>query len=369
MLRGRAISLIFLLQATACTATYPVVGSFNDYNEVFKGQVNADLMRGTSFIQVTGQNSGIKCTGGSRVLHVPASNYIAGMFLIPYCEGQTGIADLACDDGRRIRANWTADSCTSGSGSGHDQHGAVFQFAFGMSDAEARDKLAQQAAVAATRPALPVYKPKETRKQIGFSTGTAFLVTSDGYLVTNYHVIEDASQISLLVDGATVPARVITRDQANDVALLKAEIRGTPISVSASAKLAVAEQVMTLGYPLVQIQGQALKASFGRVNALSGIGDDPRLVQIDVPIQPGNSGGPLVNERGELVGVVTATLNQLVTLRETGSLPQNVNYAVKAEYIRAILAELNLEKTSQSSSGFKAIVERYATSVYLVVAK
>ena len=126
---------------------------------------------------------------------------------------------------------------------------------------------------------------------------------------------------------------------------------------------------MALGYPLVQIQGQALKASFGHVNALSGVKDDPRFLQIDVPVQPGNSGGPLVNEKGDLVGVVTATLDQIVTLKETGVLPQNVNYAVKLQNMRNILTGLPVTRGGNKPLNFKRLVEEYGGSVFLVVAR
>jgi hypothetical protein len=89
----KAFLALFVLAAlTGCTTTYPVVGSFEDYNEVFTGTVNSDLMTGTSFIEVRGQNSKMRCAGGSSVRFVPASNYIAGAFLIPYCAGQKGEA-------------------------------------------------------------------------------------------------------------------------------------------------------------------------------------------------------------------------------------------------------------------------------------
>src|SRR3546814_11035734 len=102
--------------AAACTASYPVVGAFDDYDEVFIGTVDHDLIRGRAFIEVEAENSGMVCKGGSRVVHVPASNRIAATFLIPYCQGQKGVALLACDDGRRSAATWTADTATPGTG-------------------------------------------------------------------------------------------------------------------------------------------------------------------------------------------------------------------------------------------------------------
>ncbi len=69
------------------------------------------------------------------------------------------------------------------------------------------------------------------------------------------------------------------------------------------------------------------------MNALSGIKGDVRFFQVDIPVQLGNSGGPLINQRGEVIGIVTATLDEFVALAQSGSLPQNVNYAVKSTYV------------------------------------
>src|SRR3546814_16743387 len=118
-----------------------------------------------------------------------------------------------------------------------------------------------------------------------FATGTGCLVTADGDLVTNHHVVEGTSEVFLGVDDTAIPARIVKLDPANDIALLKADIAGDPVVIARDEAPVVAEEVMALGYPMISIQGQALKATFGRVNALSGIEDDPRFLQIDVPLQ------------------------------------------------------------------------------------
>jgi S1-C subfamily serine protease len=91
-----------------------------------------------------------------------------------------------------------------------------------------------------------------------------------------------------------------------------------------------------MGYPVAEILGQGPKYTNGVVNSLSGVGGEASLLQISVPVQPGNSGGPLVNERGEVVGIVTSTAAVQTFLAVTDSLPQNVNWAVKAEYARPL---------------------------------
>ena len=133
-------------------------------------------------------------------------------------------------------------------------------------------------------------------------------------------------------------------------------------------------EVLVLGYPLIALQGQEQKATVGRINALSGFQGDVRYFQIDAPIQPGNSGGPLLNARGEVVGVVTATLDPVGTLRATGSLPQNVNYAVKADYMIPLLRAALGDQWSLLSGvapqrEMSEIVERAEGSVFLVIVR
>ena len=217
--------------------------------------------------------------------------------------------------------------------------------------------------------------PKERRRERQPGSGTGFFVTDDGYFVTSYHVIEDAKEITVkAADGRLLAARFISGDSVNDVALLKIESTTKAARISDTGELVRGEEVFTLGYPLLQIQGQDQKATFGRVNALTGIGGDIRLVQIDIPIQPGNSGGPLVDSKGQVVGVVTATLNQLVTLRATGSLPQNVNYAVKSDYLIPLLHNSLKDKWSktgsiQKSRSMAELVKELESSVVLVIAR
>ena len=132
-------------------------------------------------------------------------------------------------------------------------------------------------------------------------------------------------------------AALLKSDPANDLALLKVETTSSPIPIPSQTRMARADEVFTLGYPDITIQGQTRKATFGRINALSGIKDDVRFFQVDVPIQPGNSGGPLINDKGEVLGIVTMTLDAIVSLIAKGSLPQNVNYAVKSDYLVPLL--------------------------------
>ena len=178
------------------------------------------------------------------------------------------------------------------------------------------------------------------------STGTGFFVTDDGYFVTNAHVVEDASRVQVMTKKGTLPARVVHRDTINDLALLKVKGTFKALPVISSRRLREGSKVFTFGHPNPSIQGLDPVYTSGDISKLSGFKDDPRTFQISVPVQPGNSGGALIDEHGNVVGVVVARLNALKLLATTGTLPQNVNYAVKSTRLLSLLEE-HIPKASE----------------------
>jgi S1-C subfamily serine protease len=97
------------------------------------------------------------------------------------------------------------------------------------------------------------------------------------------------------------------------------------------------DKEFTIGYPAHRLMGDNPKYTEGVVNATSGLQNDPTVFQISVQIQPGNSGGPLFNATGEVIGITTSSLDPKVAIGTFGTLPQNVNYAIKSTYISALL--------------------------------
>ena len=160
-----------------------------------------------------------------------------------------------------------------------------------------------------------------------------FFISAGGFLVTNEHVVRDAAQVRLVTSAGMISAKVVKVDTGNDLALLKAEGRFAVLPVAASRAVKLGGTVVTVGFPNIGLQGFAPKLAKGEIASLSGAGDDARYFQISVPVQPGNSGGALVDERGNVVGVVSAKLNARAALASSGSLPENVNYAVKSSYL------------------------------------
>ncbi len=173
------------------------------------------------------------------------------------------------------------------------------------------------------------------------SYGTGFFVSSNGYVVTAAHVVEDATQIKLLNQNTNTSAQVVYKDEAIDVAVLKADkINASFLPIISSSKIETGEEVFTLGFPQIQIQGYEPKYTKGSINSLSGMGGNQRFFQISIPVQPGNSGGPLINSKGQVVGVIAARLDEIATLMYTGAIPQNVNYAIKSSFVLPFLDTL-----------------------------
>lgn len=178
------------------------------------------------------------------------------------------------------------------------------------------------------------------------SIGTGFFITKDGYILTNHHVIDKAKRIIVRHNGRQYQVKSAKYDALNDVALLKVDGEFPILPIISSRHVSLGDEVFTIGYPNVPVQGSAPKLTSGQINSLRGERDDPRFFQTSTQIQPGNSGGALVNEAGQVVAVVTKRLKDMKTLERTGFLPQDVNYALKASYALAFL-ELEPEVLSQ----------------------
>lgn len=354
--------MVVLLVLGACSridepGPFPVVGKFDDYNEVLSGDFRVDPP--LAYITARARNAGFYCEGIGR--------YTYRNLFSRDCAGWGGLAVLECNNGRRLIGDWRARTCTSGEGTGTDDAGARFSFALGMSQAEAQQYLATAATEVAGKPA---YRSAAASAPRGGS-GTGFLISGDGLVVTNHHVIDGANAIEVHQGRVIYLATVVTRDSANDLAILKTEMKGRPLALASARTSMRGDEVLTLGYPLSTFAGESQKATFGRINATVGLRDDARYLQIDIPVQPGNSGGPLLNRRGEVIGVVSARLNDEVAFRRTGAVPQNVNYAVKADYITVLLpsgAQIASASPAQEVE-LSALVGMVEDSVFLIVAK
>ncbi len=190
-------------------------------------------------------------------------------------------------------------------------------------------------------------------------------------------MVEGRNHIILIrQDGVKIPATVAAHDASNDLALLEVKDTGLlPAALPLSSRpAALGERIVTIGYPHPDLLGVKPKLTEGVVNSTSGLGDDPRALQISVPIQAGNSGGPLVNMEGKVVGIVTSKVNAVKMFKWTGDLPQNINYGIKISYLQGLLSSVSSKKRIDTVRPFHyASIEELANkikgSVLIIVAE
>jgi len=365
-------ALISVLVISSCTLNYKGVGYYQDFNEVFIVDIFHDPIFGTkASFKVKSLVSNLECFGDAKPIYTPGLS----------CKGVKGIIYAECVDGRSFKGEYITETCTKGEGFAIDNMGNIIKFIFGLSEEEALKEAEKLREQAKEKPPLPKYsiKPKEnyekggsTDKEIPIATGTGFFVSESGYILTNYHIIKKAKKIKVMTyDKKIYNASIIAKDTVNDLALIKIEGSYPALTLSYSKNVQKGIDVMTIGYPLVTLQGYEMKATFGKINALSGLNNDIRYFQIDVPVQPGNSGGPLIDKSGYVIGIVTATLNQIETFEIAKFIPQNVNYAIKIDYAFPLLNNANVSYNigeDKNLKEFKDIIPLIEKSIVLIIA-
>lgn len=208
---------------------------------------------------------------------------------------------------------------------------------------------------------------EEAQRKATF-TGTGFFVSTDGYLVTNFHVVADRTDLAIRdIKGKFYRAAVVASDKKNDLALLRVLGKFPALRIAQSDSVLKAQRVLTVGYPQISLQGNESKVTDGIISSFSGLRNDDDWFQISVPIQSGNSGGPLVTESGAVVGVVVATVNVAKFYSNTGSLPQNVNFAIKSKILLRFLEEQQIK--NQPSFLGKTTIGDVDNATVLVIAK
>jgi S1-C subfamily serine protease len=215
-----------------------------------------------------------------------------------------------------------------------------------------------------------------TPKKPKSGSGSGFFVSKMGHVITNAHVVNNCNKVTI-GDNANkqVPAEVVNTDKSNDLALLKLSTleMASAESKSLIQKLGIVvvplaskgllrdedvrlgEKVLVAGYPFGEFFSDTIKVTVGVVSATRGAGDDSGQFQLDAAVQPGNSGGPIYDSGGNIVGVVISQLDKLKMAKAIGSMPENVNFGIKASTVRQFLTSSGLpskksERTEEKST-------------------
>ena len=206
--------------------------------------------------------------------------------------------------------------------------------------------------------------------------GTGFFIDKKGYLATNYHVVENANEIEIEFfkkgEKFIFPAEIIQSDKQNDISILKIKSPNfkpfEKIPYFFKTDLSdVGSEVFSLGFPMaLNLMGKEIKFTDGKINSKTGIAGDITTYQISVPIQPGNSGGPLFDYNGNLIGITSSGINRQLDITE------NVNYAVKTIYLKNVIDVLDykISLPDDKSVTNKSLTEKVKLlSEYVVLIK
>jgi S1-C subfamily serine protease len=176
------------------------------------------------------------------------------------------------------------------------------------------------------------------------ASGSGFVVTSDGMIVTNRHVVNGCRSIAVRAESPVgVPAQVVALHPSDDLAVIRADTTfGATAAFRIGSPIRPGDDVVAVGFPLAGLLADEPSVTTGSVSALAGIHNNPAVLQMSAPVQQGSSGGPLFDASGNVVGVVVTKLNARIVAEETGDLPQNVNFALKADIARTFLDQLSV---------------------------
>lgn len=192
-------------------------------------------------------------------------------------------------------------------------------------------------------------------------SGSGFIVDAAGSIITNHHVVRNCAEVR--IPAHRVTAGVSAVDERNDLALLQASVTVGELPTFRSAtKVRLGEAIVVAGFPLGEVLSGGLNVTTGSISALAGPRNNASMLQITAPIQAGNSGGPVLDQSGQIVGVVVSKLNALRIAAVTGDVPQNVNFAINGTVARAFLetngVELEHEVTTPVAAPTVDVAER-----------
>jgi len=195
-------------------------------------------------------------------------------------------------------------------------------------------------------------KAKKPKKQIkdgevyAVASGTGFFINKSGHIVSNNHVIDACNTVKVHYDGVASPVTILATDRVNDLSLMKSKVSPKDyFSVSANDAVLL-DEIYVAGYPFGKMVSSSVKVTKGVVSALTGIGNNYSNIQIDAALQPGNSGGPIINNKGNVVGVAVAKLDYKAIIKDFGAIPEGTNFGIKSSTVQQFIKANNVNSGS-----------------------
>ena len=196
--------------------------------------------------------------------------------------------------------------------------------------------------------------------------GSGFIIDEKGIIVTNNHVIDGCGDVKIHHNGNVIRASVVSRDKTNDLAVLKGDFEPEMVFPINEKNAKLMQEIYVAGYPFGSKISASLKITRGIISSLSGIGNNFSNIQIDAAIQPGNSGGPIFNKSGTVIGVAAHKLDLKYSLEKMGSIPENVNFGIKSSVLANFLDSnsVSYKSGSRRTKGVSALGKLASNATY-----
>ena len=189
-------------------------------------------------------------------------------------------------------------------------------------------------------------KPKPISKKVdkvptdetrNVASGTGFYVSVEGHIITNYHVIDGCQEIKVHSKGKLFDTVKIASDAQNDLALLKVDAKPPHVFALSPNGSFPLQDIIVAGFPFGNRVSSTLKFTKGIVSSVAGLGNNYSEIQIDAALQPGNSGGPIIDDYGNVIAVAVSKLDMRKILKDYGVIPENNNFGVKASVVKNLM--------------------------------
>ena len=193
-------------------------------------------------------------------------------------------------------------------------------------------------------------KDTQDDKVINASSGSGFAVSPDGYVITNNHVIEGCQEVIVHTKEKDIKTRIISFDPQNDLALLKGDFRPETVFALSNNRPELLQDIYVAGYPFGNAISSSIKVTKGIISSLTGIGNNFSNIQIDAALQSGNSGGPIIDDNGNVIAVAVSKLDAKYMLENYGSIPENTNFGIKSSVVKSILDSNDVARPDANQS-------------------
>jgi len=191
-------------------------------------------------------------------------------------------------------------------------------------------------------------KKKKPKKQIkdgevyAVASGTGFFINDSGNIISNNHVIDACNTVKVHYEGVATPVIILATDRVNDLSLMKSKVSPKDYFSVSEKDAVLLDEIYVAGYPFGKMVSSSVKVTKGVVSALTGIANNYSNIQIDAALQPGNSGGPIINNKGNAVGVAVAKLDYKAIIKDFGAIPEGTNFGIKSSTVRQFISGNNV---------------------------